>query len=180
MTARLFTRQATVVAGVLLALVAAALIFVPGVAEAVAFWRHPTTTVTAHFTRAVGLYPGSQVRVLGVPVGTVRSVTPEGATVRVVLDVDADQKVPADAKAAVMSPSLVSDRYVQLLPVWTGGPAMAAGTLANASSASAAPASGSTGRSCAWASPRAALARTSPASSAGTLRRENSSLAMRA
>jgi phospholipid/cholesterol/gamma-HCH transport system substrate-binding protein len=127
--ARLLTRPATVVAGVLVALLAALVAFVPGMpgVDAVAFWRHPTTTVTAHFTRAVGLYPGSQVRVLGVPVGTVRSVTPEGATVRVVLDVDADQKVPADAKAAVMSPSLVSDRYVQLLPAWTGGPVMADG-----------------------------------------------------
>jgi phospholipid/cholesterol/gamma-HCH transport system substrate-binding protein len=42
----------------------------------------------------------------------------------VVLDVAADQKIPAEAKAAVMSPSLVSDRYVQLLPAWTGGPVM--------------------------------------------------------
>jgi phospholipid/cholesterol/gamma-HCH transport system substrate-binding protein len=112
-----------VVAGLLLALLAGLLAFTPSW-DSVAFWRHPTTTVTAHFTRAVGLYPGSQVRVLGVPVGTVRSVTPEGTSVRVVLEVDADQKVPADAKAAVMSPSLVSDRYVQLLPAWTGGPVM--------------------------------------------------------
>ena len=89
-----------VTAGIVLALAAGLLAVGPGW-DTVAFWRHPTTTITAHFTRAVGLYPGSQVRVLGVPVGTVRSVTPEGTTVRVVLDVDADQKVPADAKAAV-------------------------------------------------------------------------------
>jgi phospholipid/cholesterol/gamma-HCH transport system substrate-binding protein len=120
MTAR---ARGLLAAGLVLALAATLVTVGPGWAS-VAFWRHPTTTITAHFTRAVGLYPGSQVRVLGVRVGTVRSVTPEGTTVRVVLDVDADQRVPADAKAAVMSPSLVSDRYVQLLPAWTGGPAM--------------------------------------------------------
>jgi phospholipid/cholesterol/gamma-HCH transport system substrate-binding protein len=120
---RLASRRVLIVSGLVLALLAGLAGFWPGW-DSVAFWRHPTTTVTAHFTRAVGLYPGSQVRVLGVPVGTVRSVTPEGTTVRVVLAVDADQKVPADAKAAVMSPSLVSDRYVQLLPAWTSGPVM--------------------------------------------------------
>jgi phospholipid/cholesterol/gamma-HCH transport system substrate-binding protein len=124
--ARLARRRRLLTAGIVLVLAAGLLAVGPGW-DTVAFWRHPTTTITAHFTRAVGLYPGSQVRVLGVPVGTVRSVTPEGTTVRVVLDVDADQKVPADAKAAVMSPSLVSDRYVQLLPAWTGGPAMSDG-----------------------------------------------------
>jgi phospholipid/cholesterol/gamma-HCH transport system substrate-binding protein len=117
------SRPVLVVAGLVLALLAGVLAFWPGW-DAVAFWRNPTTTVTAHFTRAVGLYPGSQVRVLGVPVGSVRSVSPQGTSVTVVLDVDADQKIPADAKAAVMSPSLVSDRYVQLLPAWTSGPVM--------------------------------------------------------
>jgi phospholipid/cholesterol/gamma-HCH transport system substrate-binding protein len=94
-------------------------------AAAVAFWPStPDRVVTAHFTRAVGLYPGSQVRVLGVPVGTVRSVEPEGKQVKVVLAVHADVKVPADAQAAILSPSLVSDRYVQLLPAWTSGPTL--------------------------------------------------------
>ena len=94
-------------------------------AAAVVFWPStPDRLVTAHFTRAVGLYPGSQVRVLGVPVGTVRSVEPEGKQVKVVLAVKGDVKVPADAQAAILSPSLVSDRYVQLLPAWTHGPTL--------------------------------------------------------
>ena len=40
-------------------------------------------TVTAHFSRAVSVFPGSEVRILGVPVGSVTAVVPEGATVRV-------------------------------------------------------------------------------------------------
>lgn len=85
------------------------------------------THVTVHFTRAVGVYPGSDVRVLGVKVGSITSVTPEGATVRVELAYDAARKVPADASAVAVAPSLVSDRYVQLTPVYRGGPVLADG-----------------------------------------------------
>jgi len=84
--------------------------------------------VTGMFSRAVGLYPGSDVRVLGVPIGTVTSVTPEGDHVAVEFEYDAAVKVPSDAKAAVVAPSLVSDRYVQLLPAYTSGPVMKSGS----------------------------------------------------
>jgi phospholipid/cholesterol/gamma-HCH transport system substrate-binding protein len=92
---------------------------------AAVFWPSTqTVSVTAYFPRTVGIYPGSDVRVLGVRIGTVKTITPQGGTVRVVLEYDAHQKVPADAKAAIINSSVVSDRYVQLLPVYRGGPAM--------------------------------------------------------
>ncbi len=97
-------------------------------ATAFALWpRQGSMHVTAMFSRAVGLYPGSDVRVLGVPVGTVTSATPKGEQVAVELEYDAAVKVPATAKAAVVAPSLVSDRYVQLLPAYTSGPVMSNG-----------------------------------------------------
>ena len=34
---------------------------------------------------------------------------------------DADVKIPADAEAVIVSPSIVGDRFVQLTPVYTGG-----------------------------------------------------------
>jgi phospholipid/cholesterol/gamma-HCH transport system substrate-binding protein len=80
--------------------------------------------VVAHFSKAVGVYEGSDVRVLGVPVGTITGVEPAGKTVRVTMEVEEQYDVPADAKAAVVSPSVVSDRYVQLAPVYEGGPTM--------------------------------------------------------
>jgi phospholipid/cholesterol/gamma-HCH transport system substrate-binding protein len=40
------------------------------------------------------------------------------------MEYDAEQKVPADAKAAVITPTLVADRFVQLTPAYTGGPVM--------------------------------------------------------
>jgi virulence factor Mce-like protein len=83
--------------------------------------------VTAWFDAAVGLYPGSDVRVLGIAIGNVTSVVPEGDRVRVEMLVDDDYDIPADADAVVLAPSLVSDRYVQFAPVYSGGPAMADG-----------------------------------------------------
>jgi virulence factor Mce-like protein len=83
-----------------------------------------TKTVTAHFSRAVSVYEGSQVRVLGVPIGEVTAVVPEGNSVRVEMEYDAEHKVPADAEAVIVTPTLVADRFVQLTPAWTEGPVM--------------------------------------------------------
>lgn len=79
--------------------------------------------ITAYFTNTSALYPDNDVRVLGVPVGKVDAITPEGDRVRVDMTIDDDDlALPADVKAAIVSPSLVTGRYVQLTPVWTGGP----------------------------------------------------------
>lgn len=78
-------------------------------------------TLTAHFSRTVSLYPGSEVRVLGVPVGEVTAVVPEGNSVRVDIEYDAEYDVPAHAKAVIITPTLVADRFVQLTPAFTDG-----------------------------------------------------------
>ncbi|MCW2580534.1 MAG: ABC-type transport system [Blastococcus sp.] len=83
--------------------------------------------VTAFFTETVGLYPGSDVRVLGIPIGTIDEIVPMGDKVRVEMSLDEDYDVPADANAIVLAPSLVSDRYVQFSPVYDGGPTLADG-----------------------------------------------------
>jgi virulence factor Mce-like protein len=81
--------------------------------------------LTAYFTSTVGLYPGADVRILGIQVGRVTSVTPVGRSVRVEMDYDARQKVPANVEAVIVNQSLVADRYVQLTPVYRGGPVLA-------------------------------------------------------
>lgn len=80
-----------------------------------------TTKITATFKRSVGIYEGSDVRVLGVAVGKVDSVTPEGDTVKVTMTVDRGVELPADVRAVQIIPSVVADRYVQLTPAYTGG-----------------------------------------------------------
>lgn len=80
-----------------------------------------TYQVTAYFPRAIGLFERSTVRVLGVEVGRVSEVSPRGDRVRVRMTVDESVKVPTDASAIIVPISLISDRYVQLAPVYTGG-----------------------------------------------------------
>ena len=99
------------------------------VVAALALWRvdQPQRRLTAHFTEAVGVFVGSDVRILGVRIGEVTAVVPEGRSVRVDLSYDAGQDIPADARAIIVPPSVVSDRYVQLTPAYTGGPVLADG-----------------------------------------------------
>ncbi|WP_306363009.1 MCE family protein [Nocardia sp. CC227C] len=94
---------------------------------AVAWWgfdKFTTTRITAYFDKSIGIYEGSDVRILGVPVGRVDSIEPMGDQVKIVMSVDREYDIPADAKAAQITPSVVSDRYVQLTPVYRGGPKM--------------------------------------------------------
>ncbi len=87
--------------------------------------RSPSgTEVTARFDSASGLYKGDDVRVLGVKVGTVSSVEPHDGGVDVRFQIDGDQPVPENVRAAIVAPSLVSGRFVQLAPAWTSGPTL--------------------------------------------------------
>jgi phospholipid/cholesterol/gamma-HCH transport system substrate-binding protein len=83
-----------------------------------------TRRVTAYFDRTVSLYKGSELRVMGVNIGTVTAVVPEGDRVRVSMEYDAEYKLPAKAKAAIVTPTLTADRFVQIAPAYTGGPVM--------------------------------------------------------
>ncbi|MBU8833175.1 MCE family protein [Mycolicibacterium goodii] len=83
--------------------------------------------VTAYFTNAVGLYPGDQVRVVGVPVGTIDSIEPRPSDVKITMTLDRGIKVPADAKALIIAPNLVAARFIQLTPAYTEGDEMADG-----------------------------------------------------
>lgn len=83
-----------------------------------------TKSVTAYFPTAIGLYAGNDVRVLGVKMGTVENVEPQGDRVKVEMSYDRGIQIPADAAAVVVAPALVSDRFIQLTPAYSGGPVM--------------------------------------------------------
>jgi virulence factor Mce-like protein len=82
-------------------------------------WPSPSKSVTARFERAVGLYAGSDVRLHGVKIGSITRVKPDGDGVLVSMTYDRKIKLPAYAdnakvvRAAIIPPSLVSDRYVE-------------------------------------------------------------------
>jgi phospholipid/cholesterol/gamma-HCH transport system substrate-binding protein len=81
-------------------------------------------TIVGYFTSAVGLYPGDQVRVLGVPVGSIDTIEPRASDVKITMSVSKDVKIPKDAKAVIISPNLVSARFIQLAPAYIGGAAL--------------------------------------------------------
>ncbi|HSP36573.1 MAG TPA: MCE family protein, partial [Frankiaceae bacterium] len=104
------------IAGVLVAvlLIAACLSIVIG--------NRNTKKVTADFQRVTGLYTGSSVRLLGIKIGKITKIEPMGQFVRVSMTYDGKYRLPADAQAAIIPPSLIADRYVQFTPVYRGGP----------------------------------------------------------
>ena len=84
-------------------------------------------TYSAYFAEANGLFTGDEIRILGVAVGVVDKIEPQPAGSKVTFSVDKQYSIPADARAAILSPSLVTSRAIQLVPVYSGGPKLSAG-----------------------------------------------------
>jgi phospholipid/cholesterol/gamma-HCH transport system substrate-binding protein len=103
------------------------------VAALTMFGGEEEKTLTAHFPRTISIYEGSDVRVLGVPIGRVETVTPSGTDVVVTMSYDASVKIPADAEALIIAPSIVGDRYIQLTPAYTEGETLASDTVLDVS-----------------------------------------------
>jgi len=80
-----------------------------------------TYEVTAYFEKAIGLFPNSDVDILGVPVGKVTSVEPVGDRVKVEMRISDRYKVPGDAFAQIVPISVIADRFVQLHPPYESG-----------------------------------------------------------
>lgn len=87
-------------------------------------------TITAFFTSASGIYAGDKVAVLGVDVGSIDKIEPQGTTTKITMSIDRDISIPADASALIVAQSLVSSRFIQLTPVHRGdGPTMQNGAV---------------------------------------------------
>jgi virulence factor Mce-like protein len=116
---------------VTIAAIALAVALVAGVAFLVRQVFFGPNTITVYFPTATSIYPGDEVRVSGVKVGKVDSITPEGTQTKMILKVDHDVPIPADAKAVIVAQNLVAARYVQLTPAYRkgGGPTMADGAV---------------------------------------------------
>lgn len=84
-------------------------------------------TYSAYFAEANGLFVGDEIRILGVAVGVVDKIEPQPANSKVTFSVDKRYPVPADARAAILSPSLVTSRAIQLVPAYSGGPKLSPG-----------------------------------------------------
>ncbi|OSC41120.1 virulence factor Mce family protein [Mycobacterium decipiens] len=87
------------------------------------------TKVVAYFENSNGVFIGDDVLILGVPVGRITKIEPQPERVKISFWYDSKYKVPADAKAAILSPTLVTARAIQLTPAYTGGPVMTDDTV---------------------------------------------------
>ena len=92
------------------------------------WWKQVSrNTYVAYFTNTNGVYTGDEIRILGVAVGTVEQIDPQPNAAKVTFTVDSQYSVPADVRAAILSPSLVTARAIQLVPAYSGGPKLADG-----------------------------------------------------
>jgi phospholipid/cholesterol/gamma-HCH transport system substrate-binding protein len=123
MTSRLRSARVVLAAGLVLVLVASVFVAVRATGQVA------RTRVVAYFDDSTGVFPGDDVRILGVPVGKVDKIEPQPQRVKISFWFDRKYNVPADAKAAILSPQLVTGRAIQLTPVYTGGPAMRDGAV---------------------------------------------------
>src|SRR6185436_3870665 len=75
--------------------------------------------------RHAGSVSGRQGPDHGCPVGAIDSIEPDGDKMKVTFHYSKKFKVPANATASILNPSLVASRDIQLSPPYTGGPVMA-------------------------------------------------------
>jgi len=117
--------RATVIIGALVVILA----LVAGVVGWNLYRKLTTNTVTAYFPETLALYPGDKVQIMGVKVGQIKSIEPAGDKMKVVFFYEKKYKVPANATASILNPSLVASRTIQLSPPYTGGPVMEDGAV---------------------------------------------------
>jgi phospholipid/cholesterol/gamma-HCH transport system substrate-binding protein len=114
----------TIVAAVLVALLTAGIVTVNRAVDAA-----NRTTLIAYFDNSNGIFRGDNVMILGVPVGKVANIEPQPDRAKITFWVDDKYKVPADAKAVILMPQLITARQIELTPVYGGGPTMGDGTV---------------------------------------------------
>ncbi|OBJ39639.1 mammalian cell entry protein [Mycolicibacterium mucogenicum] len=94
-----------------------------------AFQRESRNEVVGYFQNTNQLFKGDDVLIQGVPVGKVEKIEPGPEKVKVTFWVDDKYKVPAEAKAVILSPQLVTGRAIQLIPPYRGGPTLRGGAV---------------------------------------------------
>lgn len=82
------------------------------------------THIVAYFDNSNGIFVGDDVRIRGVNVGKIDAIEPEPTRVKITFWVDSTYPAPADAKAVIVSPTLVTARAIQLTPPYSGGPTL--------------------------------------------------------
>lgn len=72
--------------------------------------------LVAYFPSAEGIYPSTQVRVAGVAVGAVRSISIKEGKAKVELEMSGEMQLPTDSTAELRSEGVLGDKYVRITP----------------------------------------------------------------
>src|SRR4029077_4456782 len=112
--------RASVIIGTLVVILA----LVAGIVGWNLYRKLTTNTVVAYFPDTLALYAGDKVQIMGVQVGQIDAIEPAGDKMKVTFHYASKFKVPANATASILNPSLVASRNIQLSPPFTGGPVM--------------------------------------------------------
>lgn len=84
--------------------------------------------IVAYMQDSAGVFEGNDVGILGVTVGKITEIEPQGNHVAITMQIEPGHKVPANAGAVVVARSVATDRYIELTPVYRGkGKVMAHG-----------------------------------------------------
>ena len=111
------------------AIVVGSVVTAVGLVAAVVGWqlyeKMTNNTVVAYFPAVNALYTGDKVQIMGIRVGAIDSIEPTGDRMKVTFHYRNKYKVPANASAVVLNPTLVASRSIQLEPPYKDGPVLA-------------------------------------------------------
>ncbi len=111
------------------ALVISSIVAIVGLVVGLAGWKLydklTNNTVVAYFPAVNALYAGDKVQIMGIRVGAIDRIEPTGDRMKVTFHYRNKYKVPANASAVVLNPTLVASRSIQLEPPYKGGPVLA-------------------------------------------------------
>ena len=91
--------------------------------------RAGRTHVIAYFDNSNAIFRGDAVMLLGVRIGEIDKIEPEPTRAKITFWFDDKYQVPADARAVILSPQLITSRAIALTPAYTGGPQMGDGAV---------------------------------------------------
>jgi phospholipid/cholesterol/gamma-HCH transport system substrate-binding protein len=107
--------RATVIIGSLVVILA----LVVGYVGWQLYQKLTTNTVVAYFPAANALYAGDKVQIMGLRVGAIDKIEPSGDKMKVTFHYENQYRVPANASAVILNPTLVASRA---RPWWRRGP----------------------------------------------------------
>ncbi len=81
--------------------------------------QEKTYKVYVSFPQVVGLNPSAEVRFVGVKVGSVENIEPDGLGVRVSLKLKSDVKIPKASQVTISSSGVMGEKFISIQPLPT-------------------------------------------------------------